>query len=142
MISMENYQSFSKADRSQKFRILFHHFVKRFLLILSAVSSDLMNKIASGPEFTVFVLMVIATHLGLEYRLVLGQFLKAMSEKTVESVHTETGFCETFAELDLAFILIGRVLPTDLTAIHHNLFIIYFSQQISSQSKKDRIDYD
>ena len=65
-----------------------------------------------------------------------------MSEKTVESVHTETGFCETFAELDLAFILIGRVLPTDLTAIHHNLFIIYFSQQISSQSKKDRIDYD
>lgn len=49
-----------------------------------------------------------------------------MSEKTVESIHTETGFCETFAELDLAFVLIGRVLPTDLTAIHHNLFIITF----------------
>jgi hypothetical protein len=94
--------------------------------MLSTVSSDLMNEIASCPEFAVIVLMVIAAHLGLKYGLVLGKFLKAMSEKTVESVHTETGFCETFAELDLAFILIGRVIPTDLTAIHHNLFIITF----------------
>ena len=58
--------------------------------MLSTVSSDLVNEIASGPEFAVFVLMVIAAHLGLEYGLVLGQFLKAMGEKTVESVHTET----------------------------------------------------
>lgn len=72
MTSMKNYKPFSKADRSEKFRILFHHFVKRFLLILSTVSSDLMNEIASSPEFAVIVLMVIATHLGLEYRLVLG----------------------------------------------------------------------
>lgn len=94
--------------------------------MLSTVSSDLMNEIASSPEFAVIVLMVIAAHLGLEYGLVLGKFLQAMSEKAVESVHTETGFCVAFAKLDLAFILIGRVIPTDLTAIHHNLFIITF----------------
>ena len=61
-----------------------------------------MNEVASGPEFAVLVLMVIAAHLLAEERLVLDQFLDPVGEETVITVPAVARLRITLAQLQLS----------------------------------------
>jgi hypothetical protein len=63
-----------------------------------------VNEVASGPKFTVLVLMEIAAHLFAQGRLVHLQLFKPMREETVLPIGAIARFGETSAELKFAFL--------------------------------------
>jgi hypothetical protein len=67
----------------------------------------IMNKVASGTKFTVFILMIVSTHLLFQSRLMLDQFLHSMRKKAVIPINAIAYFRKSFAKLKLA---LGRVL--------------------------------
>ena len=63
-----------------------------------------MNKVASGTELAVFVLMVIPAHLLPQQWLVLHQLLHSVGEEAVHSVGTMAGLTVTLAELQFSLL--------------------------------------
>jgi len=63
-----------------------------------------VDEVASGPEFAVFVLVVIAAHLLSQEGLVHNQLLNTMREEAVVSVAAVSRFIVTSAEFQLALL--------------------------------------
>jgi len=62
-----------------------------------------MNKVASGAEFAIFVLVKVAAHLFSQSRLVHLQLFKTMRKEAVIAIGAITRIGETSAKLKFAF---------------------------------------
>ena len=90
-----------------------------------------VDEVASGPKFTIFVLMIVPTHLLSKGRLMKHQFIHSMREKAIISVHAHPALGKTLAELQLP--LVGRV-GQSLIIHHfctHNQFFIFISVSLN-----------